>query len=581
MKRANAFLLPAVAAGLLLLPWAVRAQTEHFSFTVTDAGHSIVLVYAAVNEIPLAPGDEVGVFTSQGLCAGAVVWDEAPMGLTAWGDDPITPEVDGFAEGEPLELRIWDRSTGLEWIAELVYQEGPVTWTMDGITQLALNAVDEGLETGDPLPVVDVIHFGTVGPGRSWVRDAYIANVGEGTLALNDVDLGSLPLSLVSDLPLYIPPGEMGGIELAFDGSAAIDDSIVIQTNGGDVTFQVVANVHPDGEETHFAPPPQTGTSHSVLLDSVSFNYAPLLEGDEIAVFGADSGVLAGWAMKEAGNDALGIAVWGDDPTTQEVDGLSNGEEMQFVLWRRFEAVEDTATPELLVGGTQWSADAMTVLNLSVEDVAVVGEVERDLFDMDVNFPDTQVGRSSTRFKSIEETLGGWVWVLRWDGDPEGVFNSNEFWEPGFLPPGSTGHIPQFFAPQEPVAYAGSASTHFVTRAGGVTPSVEIMSWNAYGTGLAEQIYQPTPSDRNLSLIVTQVDLDGAWLHEGDEIGVLTPEGVVAGGALYNGVTPLGITVWGDDPTTPDVVEGFLEGERMIFRIWDSMRAVERWAMVS
>ncbi|MCF7811071.1 tandem-95 repeat protein, partial [bacterium] len=55
-----------------------------------------------------------------------------------------------------------------------------------------------------------------------------------------------------------------------------------------------------------------------------------------------------------------------------------------------------------------------------------------------------------------------------------------------------------------------------------------------------------------------------------DEIGVLTPDGVVAGSHIFvNAVAmPIGIEVWGDNPNTQEI-EGFRTGEAFTFLYWD------------
>lgn len=100
-----------VFAGLII----ERASAqEHFQDCAFNTGESATLVIEASIEPtffdqPLQPGDEVAVFTPEGLCAGVVAWidENTNVALTIWGDDPITPETDGFREGDELTLRLW------------------------------------------------------------------------------------------------------------------------------------------------------------------------------------------------------------------------------------------------------------------------------------------------------------------------------------------------------------------------------------------------------------------------------------------------------------------------------------------
>lgn len=94
---------------------------KHFQDCAFNTGESAILVIEASIEPtffdqPLQPGDEVAVFTPEGICAGAVIWIDGStnVALTMWGDDPITPETDGYLEGEDLALRVWSNDYQIE-----------------------------------------------------------------------------------------------------------------------------------------------------------------------------------------------------------------------------------------------------------------------------------------------------------------------------------------------------------------------------------------------------------------------------------------------------------------------------------
>jgi hypothetical protein len=58
-----------------------------------------------------AVGDEIGVFTSDGLCVGASVWTGLqPLDVVAWRDDSQTAAIDGFVRGDVMFFRVWDAS---------------------------------------------------------------------------------------------------------------------------------------------------------------------------------------------------------------------------------------------------------------------------------------------------------------------------------------------------------------------------------------------------------------------------------------------------------------------------------------
>ncbi len=103
--------------GLLLLiaPRHVFSQT-HFKFTAnTSDSYSILVNATRLDGVSLEAGDEVGVFTPQGLCVGATQLSGAEVfALAAWIDDPQTSGVDGYTVGDTMHFKIWDASRNME-----------------------------------------------------------------------------------------------------------------------------------------------------------------------------------------------------------------------------------------------------------------------------------------------------------------------------------------------------------------------------------------------------------------------------------------------------------------------------------
>jgi len=75
-------------------------------------------------------------------------------------------------------------------------------------------------------------------------------------------------------------------------------------------------------------------------------------------------------------------------------------------------------------------------------------------------------------------------------------------------------------------------------------------------------------------LNITQIEIDGEPIAEGWEVGVLTPDEILAGGAINLQHMECNIIAYGDDPET-EPIEGFNEGERFQFIIWDDIEDIE------
>ncbi|MDP8240252.1 MAG: Ig-like domain-containing protein, partial [Candidatus Hatepunaea meridiana] len=167
----------------------------HFEYEITEVNHRIDVIQAALGGNPLDNSDEIGVFTTNNLCAGAViVADNDHWAFPAWGDDPETDDVDGFREDEQMRFKIWDNSAREEYDVNAVIIRGEDRWSERGYTAVTLNTsdnhfdwartetvhnivVETGFEEGDEIAVVTprgIVAGGcVVGDERPYVFDAY------------------------------------------------------------------------------------------------------------------------------------------------------------------------------------------------------------------------------------------------------------------------------------------------------------------------------------------------------------------------------------------------------------------------
>lgn len=117
------------AKGETLTEERVKRETEYFRPEYTGNGLDHMNIYVGRGEWEkgrIGEGDEIGVFDGD-VCVGAVVVEEGKgkyIHLTASFDDPETQEIDGFREGNTMELRIWDREKGEEVKVEVEVKQG-------------------------------------------------------------------------------------------------------------------------------------------------------------------------------------------------------------------------------------------------------------------------------------------------------------------------------------------------------------------------------------------------------------------------------------------------------------------------
>jgi len=119
-----------------------KTLTEHFQFTSGTGENATVVITTDTNPrysdgVALENRDEIGVFTSEGLCCGAVVWECVNTAITLWGDNTQTDSLDGFRAGDTLYFRVWKKSADEEYLASVSYRQGdPEVYQANGFSVL-------------------------------------------------------------------------------------------------------------------------------------------------------------------------------------------------------------------------------------------------------------------------------------------------------------------------------------------------------------------------------------------------------------------------------------------------------------
>lgn len=108
----------------------------HFVREFPNGGPNASLILAPKGLLKY--GDEVGVFEQNGNLVGAAVYEEHTLAFPIWGDDLSTQKVEGLAEGEVFEVRVWRTNTQKEEMFELSIESGYQVYHTDGIIQASL-----------------------------------------------------------------------------------------------------------------------------------------------------------------------------------------------------------------------------------------------------------------------------------------------------------------------------------------------------------------------------------------------------------------------------------------------------------
>jgi len=79
------------------------------------------------------------------------------------------------------------------------------------------------------------------------------------------------------------------------------------------------------------------------------------------------------------------------------------------------------------------------------------------------------------------------------------------------------------------------------------------------------------PTGRNMSILLS---IDNCQLTNVNEIAVYSQTGLCVGTAIISDNSPIGMAIWGDDPTTP-AIDGALSNEQFTFRLWNGQIETE------
>ncbi len=115
------------------VPWIVITETGNSAniFVPLDCDINVSGREISIN-------DAIGLFyqSSPGVwaCGGYGIWNGDAQGIIVWGDNPNTPEKDGFAVGEPFTFRIWDGLEEVEYPAVATFSIGPVNYEVSGFS---------------------------------------------------------------------------------------------------------------------------------------------------------------------------------------------------------------------------------------------------------------------------------------------------------------------------------------------------------------------------------------------------------------------------------------------------------------
>ena len=105
-------------------------NTSWNEINYTGVSHTVVFEENAISQ--LEQGDMIGAFTQSGLCTGIVnVTPGEAAGFNVFGDDITTGVIDGYADGEPLNFKVFRPGCATEYEVDVDYD--PSSPNTDGL----------------------------------------------------------------------------------------------------------------------------------------------------------------------------------------------------------------------------------------------------------------------------------------------------------------------------------------------------------------------------------------------------------------------------------------------------------------
>ena len=142
--------------------WRVKVNNDYessalsvvYSFRTAKANNSWIPVVTSITHtitVPtsitpnlgardIAADDYIGVFYDDSgvlKCAGEGKWNGSDLDITVYGDNPATPEKDGFDDSEDFNFKFWDALAGTEIEASATIASGDTDFATNGATTLA------------------------------------------------------------------------------------------------------------------------------------------------------------------------------------------------------------------------------------------------------------------------------------------------------------------------------------------------------------------------------------------------------------------------------------------------------------
>ena len=539
---------------------------QHFEYTRTDVSMSIIVRVATLEGDPLVEGDEIGVFTENGLCGGASSvgeggWPEQGVGIAAWADED-GGEVDGFIADELITFRVWESEADAEWEAEITeIVAGPDPLEYRGDFALVHIAAIRGPEHPS-IWVSELAHeFGIIRVGQQAEWNFTVANRGREPLVVSAMEMEGDHFSVNFE----------GEFTLEFQEESEFTVTFAPEEQGD---FQATLSITSNDEENQVVQIDLTGSAEPALPPTITLS-------DDQHNFGrviVENENHRSWTLTigNAGDEMLTVQEIAIDNEVFESDfgesfDLGSGE-TQDVMVTFTPAAAEVYDAEMTITSTDPNNQQVTA-RLFGQGVEIGEPGSIALERAEYFFGNVVVEDIATWRMEILNVGEGDLWVYD-------ILSENEVFSTDFgidsvrIRPDDRWYVEVSFSPANVLIYDDSLTVlsndpendEFRCLLGGV------------GGEDDDRHFRYQRMEVNHSLLVLETVLGDDVLVEGDEIGVFTLWGLCAGAGVTMEDGRTGVAAWGDDEGT-EIIDGFVEEEPMTFMVWDVDAEIEAFAV--
>jgi len=115
----------------------IDPSSTHFQYETNTGNNALLLIRNIIDTTSgknlVSYGDEIGVFSENGLCVGTEFWEGSNCAITIWGDNSQTSIIDGMRADEQYEFKLWDSETGNIYSLALYGDDIRPKYQADGI----------------------------------------------------------------------------------------------------------------------------------------------------------------------------------------------------------------------------------------------------------------------------------------------------------------------------------------------------------------------------------------------------------------------------------------------------------------